>query len=432
MEDATILDIQEKFIEVDAIKSYEYNEYLPTSGSNLNIPGTITIHIESQDEFYHPRKSYLLVEGDLLKKAGDNARYTNNDQVALSNNGVMHLFSNVKYEIGGQEIESVNNPGVVGVMMGLAKFPYEYSVGGGMIQCWSPETMDTVWLERSFARRKEYIIGKSDPCGSFSFIVELENVFGFVEDYDKVTYGMRHKLTLVRKGDDDAILRGNTADAGKVKLSKIAWLMPRVHASDAKKFELYRKIESKMALDVGFRMRQANVAEIPQNITSFDWRLGVRSAPEKPRHILIAFQTDRAGGQTKNPSLFNNVDVSQVSVILNDTKYPARDVIADFPKHKFVEYYKMFTDFSRDYYGLDPLTVGNFVDIITYKEEYPIFYFDVSKHSERLSQGVVDIMVRMRFTKETPQHVQAHALIISDSRLIFQSDGKKMNIMYPH
>ena len=430
MEDASILDIQEKFIEADAIKSYEYNEYLPTSGSNLNIPGTITIHIESQDEFYHPRKSYLLVEGDLLKKAGDNVRYAASDAVALSNNGVMHLFSNVKYEIGGQEIESVNNPGVVGVMMGLAKFPYEYSVGGGMIQCWSPETMDTVWLERSFARRKEYIIGKSNPRGSFSFIVELENVFGFVEDYDKVTYGMRHKLTLVRKGDDDAILRGNTADAGKVKLSKIAWLMPRVHASDAKKFELYRKIESKMALDVGFRMRQANVAEIPQNITSFDWRLGVRSAPEKPRHILIAFQTDRAGGQTKNPSLFNNVDVSQVSIILNDTKYPARDVTADFPKHKFVEYYKMFTDFSRDYYGLDPLTVGNFVDIITYKEEYPIFYFDVSKHSERLNQGVVDIMVRMRFTKETPEHVQAHALIISDRRMKFQSDGKKMNIMY--
>ena len=426
----SILDIQENFIEADAIKSYEYNEYLPTSGSNLNIPGTITIHIESQDEFYHPRKSYLLVEGDLLKQAGDNVRYTAADAVALSNNGVMHLFSNVKYEIAGQEIESVNNPGVAGVIMGLAKFPYEYSVGGGVVQCWSPETMDTVLMERAFARRKEYIIDKSTPCGSFSFIVELENVFGFVEDYDKVTYGMRHKLTLVRKGDDDAIYRNAAAAAGKVQLSKIAWLMPRVHASDTKKFELYRKIESKMAIDVGFRMRQCNVAEIPQNVTNFDWRLGVRSSPEKPRHILIAFQKDRNTGQTKNPSLFDNVDVSQVSVILNDTKYPARDITADFPRHKFAEYYKMFTSFSQDYYGLDPLTVGNFVDIITFKEEYAIFYFDVSKQSERLNQGVVDVMVRMRFTKETPEHVQAFALIISDRRMKFQSDGKKMNIMY--
>ena len=279
-------------------------------------------------------------------------------------------------------------------------------------------------------KRREYIIQKPEKPGQFSFIIELENVFGFVEDYDKVTYGMRHKLTLVRKNYTAAIFRTNQATAGKVELSKIAWLMPRVHASDAKKFELYKKIESKLSIDVGFRMRQCNVAEIPKDSTSYDWRLGVRTAPEKPRHILIAFQKARGKDQLKNPSLFDPIDTSQISVVMNDTKYPARDVTASFPKHQFVEYYKMFIDFGRDYYGLDPLTVGNWVDIVTYKEEYPIFYFDVSKHSERLSQGVVDIMVRMRFEKGAPKGVQAYALILSDRRMKFQSDGKKMNIMY--
>ena len=47
--------------------------------------------------------------------------------------------------------------------------------------------------------RKEYIIKTSVPVGTFSFMIELENVFGFVEDYAKVTYGMRHRLTLVLK-----------------------------------------------------------------------------------------------------------------------------------------------------------------------------------------------------------------------------------------
>ena len=98
-------------------------------------------------------------------------------------------------------------------------------------------------------------------------------------------------------------------------------------------------------------MRQCNVAEIPNGITRFDWRLGVRSVPEKPRHILIAFQKDRSGNQQKNPSLFHHVHVSQIiNSKLNDTGYPARDVIADFEKHKYVEYYKMFTDFARDYF----------------------------------------------------------------------------------
>ena len=73
------------------------------------------------------------------------------------------------------------------------------------MQYWCPKTMNTTNLERSFQKRKEYILVKSEPKGSFSFIVELENMFCFVEDYDKVTYGMRHKLTLVQKGDNDVI-----------------------------------------------------------------------------------------------------------------------------------------------------------------------------------------------------------------------------------
>ena len=259
-----ILNFQQKYTECDAIKSYEYNEYQPTSGSNLNISGSITINIENQDEFFHPRRSYLLVEGNLLKE--DGTLYGANDAVALANNGVMHLFSNVKYVLAGQEIECVNNPGIAGVLMGIAKFPYDYANNAGMVQCWSPQTSDAVLGERVFARRKEYIISKAVPRGSFSFAVELENLFGFCEDYDKVVYGMRHKLTLVRKNNDDAIQRIAVTGAGKVELTKVAWVMLRVHPSDVKKVSLYKSIESKVVLDAAWRMLQCSSAEIlPQS-----------------------------------------------------------------------------------------------------------------------------------------------------------------------
>lgn len=425
----SILELGERFVEADSIRSYEYNEYLPTSGSNLNTPGTITIHIESQDEFYHPRRSYLVVEGELVK-AADGKRYTTTADIALCNNGIMHLFSNSRYEIAGQEIENVNNPGVAGVLMGSAKFPLDYAAGTGLMQCWAPSTADSQLIEKKgYEALKKYIIAKSDPVGSFSFIIELENVFGFIEDYSKVTYGMRHKLTLVRKNDNDAIFRSTSANAGKVNLTKIAWLMPRVIPSDGIKLKLNKLIENKGTVDVGFRMRQCNVAEIPQNVTSFDWRLGVRTAPEKPRHILVALQEDKMDNQEKDASVFDNLNVSQMSVVLNDTKYPGRDVRADFSKHQFVEYYRMFSSFARDYYGIDPLMSGNFMDLMTYKQMYPIFYFDVSKQSERFRQGVVDVTINMRFGgKGIPKKVVAHALIISDRRMIFKSDGSKMNI----
>ena len=332
----SILIFQDKYIESDAIKSYEYNEYneyQPTSEYNLNIPGNINIHIENQDEFYHPRRSYLLVEGNLSKE--DETRHAAADVITLANNGVMHFFSNVKYELAGQEIESVNNPGIAGVLMGIVKYAYDYAYGTGLIQCRSPETSDGVLMERGFGRRKEYNIAKSDPHGSFSFAIELENLFGFCEDYDKVVYGMRHKLTLVRKSDDDDIFKVAATAKCKVELTKVAWVMPRVHPNDVKKFSLYKSIESKIVLDDAFRMRQCSIPEIPAQTRTFDWRLGVRTAQEKPRYVLIAFQSDRSGNPDKNPSLF-------------DTTYPARDAIADFRKYRYVQYYKMFTEFARD------------------------------------------------------------------------------------
>ena len=425
----SILNLEGKFVEADSIKSYEYNEYLPTSGSNLNTAGTITIHIESQDEFYHPRRSYLLVEGELVK-AANGARYTASSDIALCNNGIMHLFSNARYEIAGQEIESVNNPGIAGVLMGTAKFPFDYAAGAGLMQCWAPNTSDSQLIDKKgYDARKKYIIAKSVPIGTFSFIVELENVFGFIEDYSKVTYGMRHKLTLVRKSDNDAILRAKGVDDGKVNLTKIAWIMPRVIPSDEAKSNWNLMIEKKRSIDVGFRMRQCNVAEIPQSVTSFDWRLGVRTAPEKPRHILIALQEEKSDNQEKDASVFDNLNVQQMSVVLNDTKYPGRDVRADFSKHQFMEYYRMFSSFAQDYYNIDPLMSGNFMDPLTYKALYPIFYFDVSKQSERFRQSVVDVTINMRFGGSgIPKKVVAHALIISDRRMIFKSDGSKMNI----
>ena len=49
----------------------------------------------------------------------------------------------------------------------------------------------------------------------------MKHIFGFCADYDKIVYGLKHNLTLVRKTDDDAILRLAAAGAGKVGLDKI-------------------------------------------------------------------------------------------------------------------------------------------------------------------------------------------------------------------
>ena len=98
MNGSDILNIKEPYEEDDSIRSYQYYQYSPITGTNLNSPGEIRITIESQDEYFHPANSYLLITGKLVKDA-DGSNYAAGDNVSLINNAMMYLFSTIKYEL---------------------------------------------------------------------------------------------------------------------------------------------------------------------------------------------------------------------------------------------------------------------------------------------------------------------------------------------
>ena len=104
----SILELQETNATYKSIKSYEYDEYQPISGTQLNCAGQITITNENQDQFLHLYNSYLLIGGDVLKD--DNTRYADADLIALTNNGLLYLLSSLKLTLAGQTVEHVNYP----------------------------------------------------------------------------------------------------------------------------------------------------------------------------------------------------------------------------------------------------------------------------------------------------------------------------------
>ena len=90
----------------------------------------------------------------------------------------------------------------------------------------------------------------------------------------------------------------------------------------------------------------------------------------------------------------------------------------------------MMADFPRDFYGIDPLVAGNAVTPLSYKDLFPLYVFNVSKQSDRINQGVVDVTVKMQFSAGVGENARAYALIISDRRLKLESDGNKMHVLY--
>ena len=443
----SILGITDPILKDDSIDKYEEFAYEPIVGANKNTPGQdIRITIETQDIFTHPSESYLIITGQLLK--ADGTPYNAANRITLANNGIMHLFKRIRYELSGQEIENIINVGQATTMLGLLKYPDDFSKSKGLNQLWYKDTKNTTAVEGNnlnvgFKIRRDYIFGNTDGVaanvGKFSFRIPLKHIFGFCEDYDKIVYGLKHTLTLTRDNDNTAIFKfidddgaGNDRLAfGRVNLDKIIWFMPHVTPADEDKMKLYKIIERKEKIPVGYRMIQCDSASIPPgNISSFSWRLAVKSSPEVPRFIIIGLQQNGINNQTTNPSTFAHLNVSNMYVMLNSTRYPATDYDINFGIQQFSRVYGDVAEFRSKFYNMDELISNPNINPSDYKGLYSLFLFDVSKQSEKLKYSTTDIQVKIFFRGDVPNNVQVYGVIISDRLINFQSDGNKFSVVF--
>ena len=434
---ADILQITEDIPVDDSIYEYEYKEYNPIVGTDLN-RGSIVLTIESQDIYTHPAESFLVIEGRLVKNALDNAGNIQTydpaaDTVTLINNGMMYLFSDVRYHLASHEIEVLQNPGHATTMLGVLKYPDDFTKSQGLNQLWVPDTIiaDNNIADKDgnkgFEKRFNYIIADSAPAGSFEFKIPLKHFLGFCEDYRKILYGMQQKLTLTRSGNiNDPIFRVAANDIGRLIIDKIRWFMPHVIPSDAYRLQLDKIIEKKEKIPVGYRMLQCDSSSVPPASTNFTWRLGVKSSPDIPRFIIVGFQIDKNNQQVKNPAIFDNLDVRNIYVTLNAKRYPDTDYDANFEQNHYSRIYGDATSFRKKFYNMDELVSNSGIEPMDFKHIYPLYLFDVSKQSEKLKTSVSDIHIKAFFGGNPGNNVMAYAVIISDRLFHFVSDGSKI------
>ena len=415
----------------ESIEKADYHGYDPQSGTDLNESGDIRIFIQNQDQFLLPSKSHLYIEGALRKK--DGSKYDDDEsEISIINNGFMYLFDRVSYQISNQEVEGYTYPGRATTMKSLLTYPRNYSEGMNFL--WSPDTRDSVTDNDGFNERCTYLIKQSESnAGSFRFTIPLSNLFGFCKNYDKVIYGVKHELILRRTGEDDeAIYKSDEmvsgapkVSEGKVILSRLSSRMPCITPSDAYKVKLYKQIENRSTLTIGYLNRQCESISVPSG-TRLDWRLSVTAGAEKPRYIIVGLQNDRYNKQTKNTGLFDHCNISNGYVTLNSERYPKDNLQLDYPNNVYTRSYKMLCDYYSDVLGKEgcPIKLSEYINL------YPLIVFNVSKQSERLENTVIDIKIQLSFRKNVGKDVVAYALILSDRIIKLQSAGEKMNVVY--
>ena len=107
--------------------------------------------------------------------------------------------------------------------------------------------------------------------------------------------------------------------------------------------------------------------------------MGVKIAPEKPQWIIVGFLTEKSEDQTKNPAVFDHVNVKNMYVMLNSTRYPAVDYNIAYANQQFSRAYGDASMFGVKYFGMDELITRSNISPVDYKTVYPLFVFNVSK-----------------------------------------------------
>ena len=460
----------------ETTEEYEYFEYSPDSETieSLNGVREIKFNVEALSTFVHPHESFLYFEGQILT-VQNNDNFRDLENVTLANDGILHLFSELKYTINGQPIEDILNPAISSIMLGILRYPDDFSETEGLMQCWYKDEGDggvigtvidsfqtqvnnvDVWHDtiKSFnnigreKRKKLFYDSISVPAnkGKFSFCIPLKHIFGFCDDYDKVMYGVNHGLSLFRKGDDTAIHRsarfvhhGVPADVGaaKVVLKKIKWCVPHVKPSLAIFNELTEKIGKGENVKIGFKSRK--VDEKIVDSATWSWRVAVTSGNETPRFLILGFQIGNKTQQngednTKagNPSVFDNCEVEHIQVKMLGRLYPSQVEVLDFPNNQYSKAYNNAAKFRELFDGTPDLFSHLGINPIDFKNLYPLFVFNVSNQIPKTISAVVEVVFNVKFKSNPavnraggPVLTTAYCLTISDKIFDLKGDGSKM------
>ena len=402
-----LLDIRSPILIDESVAHWEIHSHQPFASSTYNNSDEIHIVIQHQDQCVLPSRSSIRIVGKLTQSNGEKLK----EGISLVNNPIAHLFSEIRYLLNAIEIDKCKNLGITSLMKGYASL--------------SPSQLK--FLEISGWNSNSLI----DDNGNFEILIPLSMVLGFAEDYQKIIVNAKHELILTRSNtDNNAIIQTQNSvtakDTFKFTLTKIEWLVPTIILSNIKKANLLKFIEKDPALTVSFRSWELyEYPQLPQT-SKHVWTVKTSSQLEKPRYVILAFQTARNNELQANVSEFDHCDIRNVKLFLNSQYYPYGDLNLDMNNNHFVLLYEMYANFQASFYGknIEPI-----LNLTSFKNVAPLIVFDCSKQNEILKSAPVDVRLEFESRRDFPAKTTALCLIIHDRIIQYKpisGDVKKM------
>lgn len=378
------------------IEKEQFKHFLPSNNTELNFNKEnqrIEFLIDVGDNFISPQFQFVIA-GDFNAKDGEN--YGANSGTKLIDNFIPYLFKSIEIKKHNKLIDRIEDPGIISTIkhtISLSQDEIVTKTNGGVV-C-------------------NHQYGKFYYCGNLSDLG-----LGFFGDVKIPIYKGGLLITFIRNSDDDSILRSPQVDKsyapdGKIKISEFYLRVPIFEFSTPSKIELINEMVQFGTQIFLFKSWEC-IEKTGITGTNFSYDItNIYRNIDKPKFIIVGFQTGRRSNQKIDPSKFDHVDVRNIRVKINESYYPEEMINLDIKEGNYTLLYEMYKDYKKSYCkNLNMLY--NPYDFISNR---PLFVLDVRKGPINISQAKNNIILNIDFHKTLPSDTNIYVVVISEKML---------------
>ena len=262
--------------------------------------------------------------------------------------------------------------------------------------------------------------------GHMYMMVKMSDLFGFVNDLEKIIFSLGFKLILKRNNNDRALFRVNAGadeigNDGNRDIRDILWCVPSIDPSNDNRIIVQKGLSKTNNVDFSYYERKTFYKNVP-NATNFLFDLSMESGMESPQYIIVGFENNNVNEQTHDASTFDIMNAIECYCKIGSEFYPEDRMNIIYGTNIYYEAFKEIVSFNADYNGL-PHNIKPYINQRTFKSNYRIYVFDTRYQSDHIGPQPIQLNFKV---SAAVADVICHALVLTRKVISVNSDGNKM------
>lgn len=429
----------------DDIESLEYREVRHENSDSSAENATYHFFIQDTNANILYSNGYLQQK---LKIVNSDGSAITDDNVALVNGG--GLINADRFTLGNTELESnINYSALLQQVLGLIHFTPDYSTSEASNMLFHVDTadsadkkplkydgtlLDTTKVTEFFQKldiNDNFNRGFTERCKFtqnsqvVTLWVPLKYLFDFFREYKKALTGFQVKFEFQRNHSQNMVYTSEQNKNYKVIVQELSMWLPyvRFKNSAAAKFNELRL--SDKTIELNWNQHSIVKSNIFNNISSGSYSIKATSDEVLSLYVVPQF-TERYENERHNNMIFDNLDMTECWLMINNIKVPTVSYMMDFTNK---DYNRLYTALLES--GLNNITseTGCMVNYSNFGTLYPIICFNLAHHQNYTDTDNLVIEFNWRLRNNTNKNYVFYFILQERKRCHMNMKNKDITMI---